>query len=74
MTPPINRDRAERIARGLHCSHCLEYSFKRLIVKPASKANEQALNEAWHVSRQCGICGHEEELGLDPEGDVLYMS
>ena len=26
----------------------------------------------WEVTRQCGICGAYEELGIDDDGDVVY--
>lgn len=69
---PITRERAERIIRGLHCPRCLEYSFRKIVVKPAAPSVRKALKEVWHVQRSCGVCGLEEELGLDAEGDILY--
>lgn len=71
---PITRDRAERIARAHACSNCGEYSYKRLVVKPAADALRAELGEEWHVTKVCGVCGLHEELGLDGEGDVLYAS
>ena len=69
----ISRERAERIARSQHCSHCLEYSFKRLVVKPATESQRTTYNAVWQVHRICGVCGLEEEIALDAEGDVIYM-
>jgi len=70
----ITRERAERIARSHHCPRCLEYSFKRIVVKPASAETRRALKEAWHIERTCGVCGLEQELGVDGAGEVLYDS
>jgi hypothetical protein len=69
----IDQKRAERIARSHACDHCLEYSFKRLVVKPATAAHHRELEAAWIVSRVCGVCGLEQELALDAEGDIIYV-
>jgi hypothetical protein len=71
---PITRDRAERIAKAHACVNCGEYSYKRLVVRPAVDALREELGEEWHVLKVCGVCGLQEELGLDAEGDVLYAS
>jgi hypothetical protein len=70
----ITRERAERIARAHACEHCQEYSFKKLVVKPSSMTTKSELNEAWHVVRVCGVCGHHEEMGIDAEGDIVYVA
>lgn len=70
----ISQERAERIARAHACEHCGEYSFKRLKVKPASDSHKKALGEIWHVSKTCGVCGMEHELGIDAEGDIVYAT
>ena len=70
----ITRERAERIAKAHACSNCGEYSYKRLVVRPATEALRAELGEAWHVAKLCGVCGHAEELGLDAEGDVIYAA
>ena len=70
----ITRERAERIARAHACENCGEYSYKKLTVRPASAANRQELNEAWHVVKTCGVCGMEQELGIDDEGEIVYVS
>ncbi len=69
---PITQPRAERIARGHPCPKCGEYSFKKLKVKRASKAHQQALGEFWHVTKVCGVCGTLDEIGLDAEGEIVY--
>ena len=74
MSRPISLERAERIARAHACEHCGEYSFKKLVVRAASASTREALNEIWHVTRTCGVCGSREELGLDAEGDIVYVS
>jgi hypothetical protein len=69
---PITQSRAERIARAHPCSNCGEYSFKKLKVTRASKAHEETLGEVWHVQKVCGVCGTEDELGLDTDGEIVY--
>jgi len=39
-------------------------------VKPAAPAHRAELGAAWIVTRSCGVCGLEEELALDAEGDL----
>ena len=68
----ITQSRAERVARAHPCPVCGEYSFKKLKVTRASKEHQQALNEYWHVTRTCGVCGAHDEVGLDAEGDIVY--
>jgi hypothetical protein len=68
----ITKERAERIARSHACAHCLEYSFKKLSVRAASAAERAELKTVWRVRRVCGVCGLEQEIGLDAEGDVVY--
>lgn len=68
---PISRERAERIARAHACENCGEYSYKRLVVKPASDAQRE-MGARWHVNKICGVCGMTQEMGLDDEGDVVY--
>jgi hypothetical protein len=71
---PITRERAERIARAHPCEKCGEYSFKRLVVKPASPALEAELHAVWVASKICGVCGTPQELGIDEDGDIVYVS
>ena len=72
MTTPIDHARAERIARAHRCDRCLEYSFKKLAVKPAAPSHQKELGAVWIVTRVCGVCGLDSELALDAEGDILY--
>lgn len=69
----ITQERAERIARGHACEQCLEYSYKKVTVKPATKEHEREFNEAWHASLICGVCGHHQEMGIDADGDIVYV-
>jgi hypothetical protein len=70
----ISRERAERIARGHACENCGEYSYKRLTVRPPSDAHRQEFGEAWHVIKVCGVCGLQQEMGIDDEGEIAYVS
>ena len=74
MAKVITRERAERIARAHACEHCKEYSFKKLVVKPATDANRAEFNETWHAVRICGVCGSHEEIGIDGEEDIVYVA
>jgi transcription elongation factor Elf1 len=72
-TAPIKRERAERIARAHACENCGEYSYKRLVVKPASEEHRKEFGEAWHAVLECGVCGLRQEMGIDADGDVVYV-
>lgn len=68
----ISRERAERIAKGHACSHCQEYSYKRIAVKPASESVTQELSVIWIVTKLCGVCGVQSEIGLAEDGDIIF--
>ena len=70
----ITRERAERIARSHACENCGEYSFKKLVVKPASPSLQAELLAVWVATKTCGVCGLQQELGLDEDGDVIFVS
>ncbi len=70
----ITRDRAERIAKAHACQTCGEYSYKRLVVTPASAEQRTQLGEAWHVSKVCGVCGQEHEMGIGSDGEIVYVA
>ena len=74
MATPITRERAERIARAHACERCGEYSFKKLVVKPASASLREELNAVWVATKICGVCGLPQELGLDEDGDVVFVN
>jgi transcription elongation factor Elf1 len=68
----ITRERAERIVKAHACPSCGEYTFKKVVVKPAAEAHKEALKVAWQARMVCGVCGAHIEVGLDAEGDVVY--
>jgi transcription elongation factor Elf1 len=70
----ITRDRAERIARGHACENCGEYNYKKLSVRPATRSEREDLKEAWHATKVCGVCGAHHEMGIDDEGEIVYVS
>jgi hypothetical protein len=69
----ITRERAERIARAHACVRCQEYSYKKVAVKPAEASIARELLVAWSARLVCGVCGTHQELGIDDEGDVVYV-
>lgn len=69
----ITRERAERIAKAHACVACGEYSYKKVAVKPASASQREALGVIWEAQKICGVCGAHQELGIDPEGDIVYV-
>jgi hypothetical protein len=74
LAKAITRERAERIARAHACEHCQEYSFKKMVVKPASPAHKAEFNEVWHAVKVCGVSGLQQEMGIDAEGDIVYVA
>jgi len=74
LATPITRERAERIARAHACENCGEYSFKKLVVKPAAASLRDDLNAVWVATKICGVCGLQQELGLDEDGDIVFVS
>ena len=74
MSTSISRERAERIARGHGCETCGEYTYKKLVVKPAPDSIRDELSAIWIATMLCGVCGREQDLGLDADGDVVFVS
>lgn len=70
----ITHERAERIAKAHACENCGEYSYKKLTVKPASKVHQEEFNEVWHAVKVCGVCGMLQEMGIDAEGEIVYVT
>jgi hypothetical protein len=70
----ISQDRATRIARAHACERCGEYTYKKLVVKPATDENRTELGESWHAFKTCGVCGMEHEMGIDDDGEIVYVS
>ena len=73
MTKSITRERAERIAKAHACENCGEYSYKRVTVKPASASQREALAVVWQATKICGVCGAHQEIGIDAEGDIVFV-
>jgi transcription elongation factor Elf1 len=70
----ITQERAERIARAHACEHCGEYTYKKLKVKAVPKAARSELNEEWVAVKTCGVCGLQAEMGIDGDGEVVYVN
>jgi transcription elongation factor Elf1 len=70
----ITQERAERIAKAHACENCGEYSYKKLVVKPTTKAGRTELKEAWHAVKICGVCGLQTEMGIDEEGEIVFVN
>jgi transcription elongation factor Elf1 len=70
----ISRDRAERIARAHACSRCGEYNYRKFSVRESGIEHREEFGEEWHATLVCGVCGLQQELGIDGEGDVLYVT
>jgi transcription elongation factor Elf1 len=70
---PITRERAERIARAHACERCGEYTYKKFTVKPASPAIAEELKVAWVATKVCGVCGLHQEVGIDEDGDIVFV-
>ncbi len=70
----ITKERAERIAKAHACEQCGEYSYKKLIVKPSTLEQREELRELWHAVKICGVCGTHQEMGIDAEGEIVYVA
>ncbi|MES2522848.1 MAG: hypothetical protein V4617_09140 [Gemmatimonadota bacterium] len=70
----ITRERAERIARAHACVSCREYTYRKLAVREPTAALRQEFGEEWHAVLVCGVCGLHQELGIDGDGDVVYVT
>ena len=71
---PITRERAERIARAHACVACREYTYRKIAIREATDALRQEFGETWHAVLVCGVCGTHQELGIDDDGDVVYVN
>ena len=70
----ITQERAERIAKSHACENWGEYSYKKLNVKAAPRTTGEQSTVAWIANKTCGVCGMEHEMGIDAEGEVVYVS
>lgn len=70
----ITKERAERIAKAHACEKCGEYTFKRVSVKAAPKEREASEGVAWVAEKTCGVCSANHELGIAPDGVIVYVT
>ncbi|MBX3174214.1 MAG: hypothetical protein KF709_07360 [Gemmatimonadaceae bacterium] len=70
----LSKDRAERIAKGHACSHCKEYSYRKLSVKAAPDGIRDELGATWIAKKTCGVCEYESEIGIANDGDIVFES
>ncbi len=70
----VTKERAERIARGHACENCGEYTIKKLKVNEATASITEALKAVWVVKKTCGVCGMEQEIGIEEDGDIVYVN
>ncbi|MEO5814610.1 MAG: hypothetical protein ABIT20_04960 [Gemmatimonadaceae bacterium] len=69
----VTKERAERIARGHACERCGEYTIKRLSVKPTLPEIADTLKAVWLATKTCGVCGLQQDIGIDDEGDIVFV-
>jgi hypothetical protein len=67
---PVTRERAERIARATPCPRCREYTWKRVKLRDGT---DPAVGAAFTAEMTCGVCGALVHLGIDDDGDLLYV-
>ena len=70
----LTKERAERIAKGHACENCGEYTIKKLKVVAASAAITAELHAVWIAKKTCGVCGMEQEVGIDDDGDIVFAN
>jgi hypothetical protein len=70
----VTKERAERIARGHACENCGEYTIKKLKVVAAPAAIMAELQAIWIAKKTCGVCGMEQEIGIDEDGDIVFAN
>lgn len=70
----ISKERAELIARSHACVGCKEYTWRKWSVREAAPALLAEFGEVWHATLVCGVCERYQELGIDDDGDIVYVS
>ncbi len=70
---PLSKERAERIARAHACLGCREYTWRKISVREAAPALREEFGEVWHATLVCGVCEMQQELGIDDDGDIVYV-
>jgi hypothetical protein len=53
---------------------CGEYNYKKLSVKPADAELRKNLGVSWLATKTCGVCEAINELGINDDGDIVYVS
>ncbi len=69
----LSKERAERIARAHACIGCREYTWRRITIRDPSPGLREEFGEVWHATLVCGVCDLHQELGIDDDGDVVYV-
>jgi hypothetical protein len=44
----------------------------KVVEAPASIT--EALKAVWIVKKTCGVCGMEQEVGIDDDGDIVFVN
>ncbi len=70
----LSKERAERIARAHACVSCREYTWRKICIREPSAALRTEFGEVWHAVLVCGVCDTYQELGIDDDGDVVYVA
>jgi hypothetical protein len=70
----ISKERAELVAKAHACERCGEYSYRQVRVKRAMPAQTEELGVIWVASKTCGICAAQQEIGIDVDGDIVYVA
>ncbi|HLV26121.1 MAG TPA: hypothetical protein VKZ41_07390 [Gemmatimonadales bacterium] len=52
---------------------CKEYSYRKVAVRAVSETHRRELGVRWEATLICGVCGLEQLLGIDDEGDIAYV-
>ena len=62
---------------GMRARDVSSTSYKRLVVKPASASIPKAelgRDLGRGARKTCGVCGLQQELGIDDDGDIVFVS
>ena len=70
----ITRERAEKIARAHACEHCGEYNYRKLTVKPATKAQSYGAERGVDREEDVRRLRPEAEMGIDEEGEIVWVT
>ena len=70
----MTRERVERITKAHACENCGEYNYRNVSVRAATKDQQKDLGITWLAKKTCGVCGAPHELGINDEGEIVYVS